>query len=73
VQLTGLSPFEGQKILTEKGLLESDADCHQLVEHYSGNPLALKIAAATIRSLFHGKIETFLTQGSIVFGDISEL
>ncbi|MBD2033766.1 NACHT domain-containing protein [Leptolyngbya sp. FACHB-321] len=73
LQLVGLSTFEGQKILTEKGLLESDADCHQLVEHYSGNPLALKIAAATIRSLFHGKIETFLTQGSIVFGDISEL
>ena len=73
LQLSGLVPSEGQKILNEKGLIESDADCRSLIEHYSGNPLALKIAAATIRSLFNGNVETFLTQGTVVFGDISEL
>ncbi len=73
LQLTGLPSSEGQKLLHEKGLIESDANCRELVEHYSGNPLALKIAAATIRSLFNGNIETFLTQGAVVFGDISEL
>lgn len=73
LQLTGLSASEGQKILHEKGLMESEADCSSLIEHYRGNPLALKIAAATIRSVFNSKIEAFLSQGTVVFGEISEL
>ena len=71
LQLTGLPPSEGQKILNEQGLF--DANCQQLIEHYSGNPLALKIAATTVRSLFDGNIEAFLTQKTVVFGNISEL
>jgi WD40 repeat protein len=73
LHLTGLQSSAGQKILNEKGLIESDADCYQLIEHYNGNPLALKVAAATIQSLFKGNIAAFLSQGTVVFGDISEI
>ncbi|MGA7936964.1 MAG: NB-ARC domain-containing protein, partial [Kovacikia sp.] len=73
LRLIGLQLLEGQKLLNQKGLLESDANCDQLIQHYNGNPLALKIAAATVRSLFDGNIRAFLTQGTVVFGDISEL
>lgn len=73
LQLTGLSASEGQKVLQGKGLIESEANCYPLIEHYRGNPLALKIAAATIRSLFHSNIAAFLSQRTVVFGEISEL
>jgi WD40 repeat protein len=73
LQLSGLHLCAGEKILHEKGLTESESACWQLIDYYNGNPLALKIAAATIRSLFSGNIAAFLNQGTVVFGDISEL
>ncbi|WP_431659214.1 WD40 repeat domain-containing protein [Pantanalinema rosaneae] len=73
LQLAGLQSAAGEKILHDKGLVKPETACEQLIEHYSGNPLALKIAAATIRSLFSGNIAAFLNQGTVVFGDISEL
>jgi hypothetical protein len=47
-----------------------------LVEHYAGNPLALKMVAPTIRDFFDGSIANFLEclqQGTSVFGDIRDL
>jgi hypothetical protein len=38
-----------------------------------GNPLALKIAATTVQTLFSGNIQAFLAQGSIVFSDLWDL
>lgn len=73
LQLTGLEVPQAQKILSQKGLVESPTDCEKLIERYSGNPLALKITAATIRSLFNGNVSAFLTQKTVVFGDIGEL
>jgi WD40 repeat protein len=73
LQLTGLHQEEGQTILKSKGLTQSEDECKQLIDHYAGNPLALKIAAATIQSLFGGNVRAFLTQGTIVFGDIWDL
>ncbi len=73
LQLIGLSVNEGQKILQGKGLVDTELPITNLVEHYSGNPLALNIAAATIRTLFSGSISEFLSQGTIVFGNIWNL
>ena len=73
LQIKGLPSPEGQKLLESKGLRESAVNCHRLVRHYSGNPLALKIAAATIASVFGGKVAAFLSQKTIVFGDFGEL
>ncbi len=73
LQLTGLHQEAGKTILKSKGLAASEDKCQQLIDHYAGNPLALKIAAATIQSLFAGNIKAFLTQGIILFGDIWDL
>jgi WD40 repeat protein len=73
LQLTGLEPAEAQKIFTDKGLVNSADECNQLIHYYSGNPLALKIAATTIQTLFDGNITEFTQQGQVVIGDIWEL
>lgn len=73
LQLGGLSQAEGQQILKSKGLLGSEQDYRQLVQYYRGNPLALKITAASIRDLFGGSIPQFLEQGTGVFNGIRDL
>ena len=44
-----------------------------LIQHYLGNPLALKIVSVYIRDLFNGNISEFFAQGITVFGDIRNL
>lgn len=73
LQLTGLGEAEGKEILKAKGLVEAQDECKKLIELYSGNPLALKIAATTIQSLFDGNISQFLEQDTVVFGEIEDL
>ena len=73
VQLSGMKTEDGQKILQAEGNSGSEAEQQQLLEHYAGNPLALKIAATTIQDLFGGSIIEFVTQGTSVFGDIRDL
>ena len=70
LQLTGLGHKEAHGILIAKGLVSPEEEYIKLVEHYSGNPLALKIATTTIQSLFGGDVSRFLEQGTVVFGDI---
>jgi WD40 repeat protein/DNA-binding Xre family transcriptional regulator/DNA-binding HxlR family transcriptional regulator len=73
LRLSGLTQVESQIILAEKGCSVSEEECQILVEYYAGNPLALKIVATTIQDLFDGNAVQFLQQGTIVFGDISDL
>ena len=73
LKLPGLTEVQGEKILTEKGFSVSEQECQALVKFYAGNPLALKIVATTIHELFDGNVAQFLEQGTIVFGDISDL
>jgi len=74
LHLKGVSEAEGQAILQAKGLsLESTEATRAIVKRYEGNPLALKIAATTIRNIFDSNIAEFLSQGSMVFGDIQAL
>ncbi|MGA7935929.1 MAG: pentapeptide repeat-containing protein, partial [Kovacikia sp.] len=54
----------------------SEAEGGVIVDHYAGNPLALKLAAASIRDLLHGNVSEFLSlmqQGRLLFGDIQDL
>lgn len=69
LQLSGLSISSAQEILRTKGI----ADSARLIEQYSGNPLALKIASTTVKSIFGGNVADFLREGSIAFGNIWEL
>lgn len=73
LSLSGLGQTEGQKILQDKGLFGSEQEWTQLVEKYSGNPLALKLVAEPIRELFGGDIAVFMQQGEIIFGDTRNL
>ncbi|MBW4458356.1 MAG: NACHT domain-containing protein [Nostoc indistinguendum CM1-VF10] len=73
-QLVGLKETEGQQLLAAKGLAVRDGiEGTELVKYYSGNPLALKIAATSIRELFLDNITAFLTQGTAVFNEIRKL
>jgi len=73
LRMTGLPLVEAQKILRDKGVVGSEDESKQLIERYSGNPLALKIAATSISSLFGGDIRKFLDQGTVIFGDLWDL
>jgi WD40 repeat protein len=71
--VSGLPFAEGQTILAKKGFALSANDSATLVRQYAGNPLALKIVATTIQELFDGQVAQFLAQGTVIFGDISDL
>ncbi len=71
--LSGLEISAGQTIISLKGLSGSEAETQKLVECYSGNPLALKIAATVIRDLHENKIANFLAEGAIVSKGIRNL
>lgn len=73
IQLQGLSSTDGQHILSDKGLQANDSQCQGIVKYFGGNPLALKIAATTIQTLFGSNIQAFLAQGSTVFSDLWDL
>lgn len=71
--LAGLDLTAGQQILDAKGLSGAAADLEQLVTHYRGNPLALKMAATSIQDLFAGDIVQFLEQGTAAFNSMGRL
>jgi WD40 repeat protein/DNA-binding SARP family transcriptional activator len=63
--LAGLEVQAGQKIVKS-----SRQSAKTLVQRYSGNPLALKLAARAIQELFEGDSEAFLSHETIIFDDI---
>ena len=77
LQLKGLNEVEGQEIFRAKGSFSgSDEEWRHLIEHYTGNPLALKIVAAGIQEIFNGSVFEclkFLKQGTFIFDDIRDL
>ena len=82
LDLLGLSDREVQAIVLQTGSANGTANgCHtlnssdwqQLQQSYSGNPLAIKIAATTIRDLFDGSVSAFLAQGVILCNGIEAL
>jgi hypothetical protein len=73
LKLFGVSPRVCQQILAAKGLKATLLQCQYLVNYFGGNPLALKLAATTIKTLFSGDIHAFLVQGNTVFSDFWDL
>ncbi|MBW4639940.1 MAG: pentapeptide repeat-containing protein [Gloeocapsa sp. UFS-A4-WI-NPMV-4B04] len=75
--LTGLTADDGRALFRQKGAFTgSEAEWTYLVHHYGGNPLALKMVAATTQELFNGSIAEilpFVEQGLFVFEDIRDL
>ncbi|MCF4968845.1 NB-ARC domain-containing protein [Nostoc sp. CMAA1605] len=74
MQLPGLSAIAALELIKTKSLFcGADSDWQRFIQHYAGNPLALKIVATTIQDLFAGNIAEFFAQGSTVFGSIYDL
>lgn len=77
LRLDGLEKIEVQEIFKAKGSFSGSQEEWQiLVDHYGGNPLALKIAAAAIQDLLNSDISEFifiLKQGKFGFDDIEDL
>lgn len=73
LHLTGLEEDAGEQILREKQLRGVTEAKRRLINAYSGNPLALKIVAETIRDLFAGEIAPFLAEGQIIFQGVRAL
>lgn len=73
LNLVGLNEEAGKALLEMEHLLGQDADKKDLVQRLSGNPLALKLIAESIRELFHNKITAFLTEGEAIFGGVQKL
>jgi WD40 repeat protein/transcriptional regulator with XRE-family HTH domain len=77
LSLSGLTPDDGRAIFRQKGAFTgSEAEWNRLIHYYGGNPLALKMVAATTQELFNGSISealTYIAQGILVFEDIRDL
>lgn len=72
LNIKGLDNESAQQILRQRELIEED-EWKKLVQRYGGNPLALKIVAATIKEVFNGRTSDFLNQNTIFLGQISEI
>lgn len=74
LQLAGLPTAAGREIFQARGKFwGSETEWRVLIEHYAGNPLALKMVAPAIRNFFGSKVANFLEllkQGTLVFNDI---
>ena len=57
------------QILEAKQIPESAAR-HDLIEAYSGHPLAIAIVATTINELFNGDVKEFLRQNTLFLGNL---
>ena len=74
LDLHGLSAIEVAEIGNANGCHTADSvDWQHFQQSYSGNPLAIKIAATTIRDLFDGSVSAFLAQGIILCDGIEAL
>jgi WD40 repeat protein len=73
LHVKGLQPGSGREILSEKGLQGTERDWEELISHYGGNPLALKLVAQVIREVFGGSIAAFLTHGEWFFQDVNDV
>ena len=59
--LKGLNTAEGREIFRNKGqFIGSEVEWNNLIQHYGGNPLALKLVAAATQELFDGRIAEVL-------------
>jgi transcriptional regulator with XRE-family HTH domain len=72
-RLKGLGLVECQKLLKAKELYGTNDTWSKLVECYSGHPLALKLIAEPIHTLFGGNIAAFLSESEKIFGDLRKL
>lgn len=69
--LLGVNSAEGQELLQQHDLFGSSEQWQQLVQLYTGNPLALQLASASIEMFYAGDIASFLQAENLAIDDIS--
>jgi hypothetical protein len=67
------SPEAAQAILQNKGLVGTIEQQQLLGDQYGNNPLALKIVATSIQTLFDSSISDFLHEDTLIFNGIRRL
>ncbi|MGB3138011.1 MAG: NB-ARC domain-containing protein, partial [Nodosilinea sp.] len=67
------SPEAAIGLSDAKGLSGSYAEKRQLAHRYGNSPLALKIVATSIQTLFDGEIALFLAEDTLVFNGLQHL
>jgi WD40 repeat protein len=77
ISLSGLNVVEARAIFQDKGdFAGAGEDWQALIQHYAGNPLALKMVAPAIRDKFNSDLANFLhflAVNPLVFDDIRDL
>jgi WD40 repeat protein len=79
LNLSGLGEAEGQAIIQQRGtFVATETEWEGLVQHYAGNPLALKMVAAVVDDLFGGSVSGLLeylkpNSKTLIFDDIRDL
>ncbi len=70
LRLDGLPIVPGVELLQAAGLKTELVTLQQLVQRYSGNPLALRLVAETVADDYDGNVGRFLQQETLIFEDI---
>lgn len=70
LNLAGLDHHAGAQLLQHYGLDAKPTAMRSLLDHYSGNPLALQLVAHTILELFGGNVAAFQQDRAPIFDDI---
>jgi hypothetical protein len=69
-KVKGLKLDEAEALLRARGFSGREPGLAELIQVHRGNPAALKIAATTIQTLFNSNIMQFLSQTSLIVGDV---
>lgn len=73
LHLDGLDEDASRTLLESQGLTGTKDGWSELIQTYSGHPLALRLVSSTIRHLFAGNVDSFLEEEEHVFGGIRDL
>ncbi|WP_299410223.1 NB-ARC domain-containing protein [Acaryochloris sp. IP29b_bin.148] len=71
--LDGLDQDSGRTALKAFGLEGPDEYYDLLLQRYTGNPHALRVAVKTITNFFAGNVPQFLERDELIYGDIRRL
>ncbi|MEZ4709125.1 MAG: BTAD domain-containing putative transcriptional regulator [Caldilineaceae bacterium] len=70
LELAGLDIAAGCALITARGVTGTIRDQSELIRRFSGHPLALKLVAETVETIFFGELGDFLAAETVVFDDI---
>jgi WD40 repeat protein/transcriptional regulator with XRE-family HTH domain len=73
IKLAGLARAASQALLHDKDIFGTPDNWEVFVQLYAGNPLALKIAAATVRNLFGGDLAAYLREAPVTLHTLKHL